>query len=153
MASAPLVTDISEQLAELGLATQAAIHRNLPPAELIARSLARGEGILAANGALVVKTGEPWITQDSLSTYGDMWIFKEALEKAASADRRKVAEAIRTMDTREGPAKYYPGGRVKFDEAGRREDADLAIVQWQDGVPVTVYPTASALAKPIWPKN
>jgi hypothetical protein len=26
-------------------------------------------------------------------------------------------------------------------------------VQWQDGVPVTVYPTASALAKPIWPKN
>jgi phosphoenolpyruvate carboxykinase (ATP) len=35
------------------------VHRNLPPAELIARSLARGEGILAANGALVVKTGEP----------------------------------------------------------------------------------------------
>ena len=30
----------------------------------------------------VAKTGEPWITQDSLSTYGDMWIFKEALEKA-----------------------------------------------------------------------
>ncbi|MFZ0985550.1 MAG: branched-chain amino acid ABC transporter substrate-binding protein, partial [Pseudolabrys sp.] len=49
--------------------------------------------------------------------------------------------------------KYFPGGRVKFDEAGRRVDADLAIVQWQDGVPVTVYPTASALAKPIWPKN
>ncbi|MGB9057891.1 MAG: ABC transporter substrate-binding protein, partial [Pseudolabrys sp.] len=101
----------------------------------------------------VAKTGEPWITQDSLSTYGDMWIFKEALEKAGSADRRKVAEQIRTMDTREGPAKYFPGGRVKFDEAGRRVDADLAIVQWQDGVPVTVYPTASALAKPIWPKN
>jgi branched-chain amino acid transport system substrate-binding protein len=57
------------------------------------------------------------------------------------------------MDTREGPAKYFPGGRVKFDEAGRRVDADLAIVQWQNGVPVTVYPTASALAKPIWPKN
>ena len=44
------------------------------------------------------------------------WIFKEALEKAGAADRKKVAEAIRAMDTTEGPAKYFPGGRVKFDE-------------------------------------
>jgi branched-chain amino acid transport system substrate-binding protein len=101
----------------------------------------------------VKKSGEPWITQDSLSTYGDMWIFKEALEKAGAADRRKVAEAIRTMDSREGSAKFFPGGRMKFDEAGRRVDADLIIVQWQNGVPVTVYPEASAVAKPIWPKN
>jgi phosphoenolpyruvate carboxykinase (ATP) len=50
---------IRAQLAELGLAGNGAVHRNLPPAELIARSLARSEGILAANGALVVKTGEP----------------------------------------------------------------------------------------------
>jgi phosphoenolpyruvate carboxykinase (ATP) len=34
------------------------LHRNLPAPELIARSLARGEGIFAANGALVVTTGE-----------------------------------------------------------------------------------------------
>ena len=51
--------EIRGQLAELGLAGTGVVHRNLPPAELIARSLARGEGILAANGALVVKTGEP----------------------------------------------------------------------------------------------
>ena len=112
-----------------------------------------GKGQEAIMKEFVAKTGEPWITQDSLSTYGDMWIFKEALEKAASTDRRKVAEEIRRMDTREGPAKFFPGGRVKFDEAGRRVDADLAIVQWQDGVPVTIYPPASALAQPIWPKN
>jgi phosphoenolpyruvate carboxykinase (ATP) len=34
------------------------LHRNLPAPELIARSLARGEGVFAANGALVVTTGE-----------------------------------------------------------------------------------------------
>ncbi len=101
----------------------------------------------------VAKTGEPWITQDSLSTYGDMWIFKEALEKAGAADRKKVADAIRGMDTTDGPAKYFPGGRVKFDDMGRRVDADLAIVQWQNGVPVTVYPVATAIAQPIWPKQ
>ncbi|NLG65909.1 MAG: phosphoenolpyruvate carboxykinase (ATP) [Actinobacteria bacterium] len=53
------VAGVREQLAALGMAGSGAVHRNLPPAELIARSLARGEGILAANGALVVKTGDP----------------------------------------------------------------------------------------------
>ena len=99
------------------------------------------------------KTGEPWMTQDSLSTAGDMLIFAAALEKAGKADRRAVAAAIRAMDTTEGPAKYFPGGRVKFDEMGRRVGADVVVVQWQNGVPVTVYPEASALAKPIWPKQ
>ena len=101
----------------------------------------------------VQKSGEPWMTQDSLSSYGDMWIFKEALEKAGSADKKKVAEAIRTMDSKEGSAKFFPGGRMKFDEQGRRVDADLVIVQWQNGLPITVYPEASAVAKPIWPKQ
>jgi branched-chain amino acid transport system substrate-binding protein len=101
----------------------------------------------------VAKTSEPWITQDSLSTYGDILILKEALETAGAADRRKVAEAIRKMDTTEGPARYFPGGRVKFDENGRRVGADVVVVQWQSGVPVTVYPPASAVAEPIWPKS
>jgi branched-chain amino acid transport system substrate-binding protein len=101
----------------------------------------------------VAKTGEPWITQDSISTYGDMMIFKEALEKAGVADRRKVAEAIRAMDTTTGPAHYFPGNRIKFDENGRRVGADVVIVQWQNGVPVTVYPPSAALAEPIWPKK
>jgi branched-chain amino acid transport system substrate-binding protein len=88
-----------------------------------------------------------------LSTAGDMLILKEALEKTGVADRRKVAEVIRAMDTKEGPAHFFPGGRVKFDENGRRVDADVVVVQWQNGVPVTIYPTISALGKPIWPKQ
>jgi len=55
------------------------------------------------------RTGEPWMPQDSMSTYGDMWVFKEALEKAGSADRKKVAEAIRNMNMTGGPVKYYAG--------------------------------------------
>jgi branched-chain amino acid transport system substrate-binding protein len=101
----------------------------------------------------VTKTNEPWITQDSLSTAGDMLIFAMALEKAGAADRRKVAQAIREMDTSEGPARFFPGGRVKFDENGRRVGADVVVVQWQNGVPLTVYPTEAALAKPIWPRQ
>ena len=93
----------------------------------------------------------PWANQNSVSHYGHMWIIKEALEKAGKADRVAVAEALRTMDG--GPAKYFPGGRIQFDQKGRRVGAGLTVVQWQSGVPYTVFPTELALAKPFWPKR
>jgi len=99
------------------------------------------------------KTKEPWPTQHFVTTYGDMWIFKAALEAAGKADRAAVAAALRKMDLKDGAAQYFPGGRVKFDVNGRREGAGLLIVQWQNGVPVTVYPAKEAVAKPIWPKR
>ena len=100
---------------------------------------------------LKAKYNEPWMTQNAISTYGDMWILKSALETAGKADRQAVAEAIRKMD--DGPSKYFPGGQMKFDDKGRRVGAGLAIIQWQSGVPVTVYPPEAAVSKPIWPKK
>jgi branched-chain amino acid transport system substrate-binding protein len=96
------------------------------------------------------RTGEPWLTQDSLSDYGHIWIIKEALEKAGAADRHKVADAIRAMDVRDGAAKYFAGGHLKFDDKGRRVDAPLVMIQWQHGEPVTVYPADEATAKTMW---
>jgi branched-chain amino acid transport system substrate-binding protein len=96
------------------------------------------------------RTGEPWLTQDSLSTYGHVWILKEAVEKAGVADRHKVADAIRAMDTSEGAAKYFAGNHIKFDDNGRRVDAPLVIIQWQNGVPVTVYPHGQGSAMVRW---
>ncbi len=99
------------------------------------------------------RTGEPWITQDSMTAYGDMWILKEALEQAGVADSRKVAEAMRKLDLKDGPAALaFPGG-VRFEANGRRAGAHLVIVQWQKGQAVTVYPSELALAPPIWPKQ
>jgi phosphoenolpyruvate carboxykinase (ATP) len=51
--------DLREQLAGIRIINPGKIHRNLPPAVLIEMAVARGEGILAANGALVVRTGVP----------------------------------------------------------------------------------------------
>jgi branched-chain amino acid transport system substrate-binding protein len=96
------------------------------------------------------RTGEPWLTQDSLSTYGHVWILKEALEKTGATDRHKVADAIRAMDTSEGAAKYFAGNHIKFDDKGRRVDAPLVIFQWQHGVPVTVFPQGPGSAKARW---
>ena len=100
------------------------------------------------------KTNEPWPTQHFVTTYGDILIFKAALEAAGKADRESVAKALRSMNVTGGPAQFFPGnGKLKFDENGRRDNASLLIVQWQKGVPVTVYPTKDALSPVLWPKQ
>lgn len=100
---------------------------------------------------LKTRYNEPWMTQNAISTYGDMWLIKDALEKAGKADKAAVAEALHTMDG--GPSKYYPGGILKFDDKGRRVDAEMTVVQWQNGIPVTIFPQKLAMAEPLWPKR
>ena len=97
------------------------------------------------------RSGEPWMTQNPICTYGDIWILATALEAAGRADRNAVADAIRAMDITDGPAAFFPGGRIRFDEQGHRIDAELLVVQWQNGEPRTVYPPSAAVAEPIWP--
>ena len=99
------------------------------------------------------RTGEPWFTQDSASSYGHVWILKEALEQAKSTDREKVADAIRKLKLTSGPAATaFPGG-VSFEPNGRRAGAVVLVIQWQNGVPVTVYPQQFAFSKANWPKG
>jgi branched-chain amino acid transport system substrate-binding protein len=116
---------------------------------IVANWRTRGQEAIAEE--FIERSGEPWMTQNPISAYGHIWILKEALEIAGSADRHTVADAIRNMDLTDGPAAYFPGGRIRFDEQGRRIDAELLVVQWQGGEPKTVYPESAAAARPIWP--
>lgn len=100
---------------------------------------------------LKTRYNEPWMTQNAISTYADMWVIKDALENSGKADREAVAQALRKIDG--GPSKFYPGGRIKFDDVGRRVEAGLTIVQWQKGTPITVYPPDLAVAPAIWAKK
>ena len=100
----------------------------------------------------VAKTNEPWFGHDSIFPYAHVWIFKEAMERTGSTDRRKLGEMLHKIDLKDGPAKLFPDGRVKYDESGRRVGAELCIVQWQKGRPVAVHPESIAVAKAIWPK-
>ena len=99
------------------------------------------------------RSGEPWVTQHELCAYGHVQILAAGLELAAARDRRALGTALHELDTTAGPAQFFPGGRVRFDEHGRRVDASLLVIQWQNGVPVTVYPAAAAVAAPVWPKS
>lgn len=98
-------------------------------------------------------SGEPWMTQNPLSAYGHMWIIKAALEEAGEAEKGAVVAALRRLDLSDGPARYFPGGRIKYDDNGRLVDAGLLVVQWQDGEPRTVHPAEAAFAEPLWPER
>jgi branched-chain amino acid transport system substrate-binding protein len=100
----------------------------------------------------MAKTGEPWFGHDSIFAYVHVMILKEAIERAGTADRRKVAEAIRQLDMTDGPALFFPDGRLKYDDKGRRVGAKLCVVQWRGGKPVPVYPASIATHDVLWPK-
>jgi branched-chain amino acid transport system substrate-binding protein len=114
-----------------------------------------GKGHEKLISSFKTKNKEPWMPQDSISTYGDMWIFKDAIEKAGSADPKKVAAAIRAMNETAGAARYFPGagGKLAFEPNGRRAGAELVIVQWQGGEPKAIFPPALASTKALWPRR
>src|SRR5213080_2402871 len=99
------------------------------------------------------RTGEPFMTQDPLMSYAHVWIIKEAIEQAKSADPKAIRDALAKIDVTSGPAatSFYPN-RIKFDERGRRVGATPLIVQWQGGEPFTVVPAAVATRPVVWHK-
>ena len=96
---------------------------------------------------------EPWMTQDTLSTYGEVALIADALERSGATDRDKLMAALKATDTSEGPARYFLGSSLRFDDKGRRRDAPFALFQWQKGVPVTVDPAEDAFAEIAWPRR
>jgi branched-chain amino acid transport system substrate-binding protein len=107
-------------------------------------------GILAE---LTKRSGEPWLGQDTISTYGDVWLIKDAIERAGSAEPDAVMKALRSTNTTDGPAAFYLGDRLAFDENGRRLDGAVGLVQWQAGLPYLIWPAKIALKEPLWPKK
>jgi branched-chain amino acid transport system substrate-binding protein len=97
------------------------------------------------------RTGEPFMTQDPLMTYAHVWIIKEAIERAKSADPKAIRDVMAGLEITSGPAAaaLYPG-KIKYDERGRRLGATPVIVQWQNGEPFTVVPANIATRTLAW---
>ena len=133
------------------------VAKNVRPEQLegvmsvVANWAVKGQEALV--GEITARSGDPWVTQHEICAYGHVQILAAGLELAGKRDRRALNDALHKLDTSEGPAKFFPGGRIRFDEAGHRIDASLLVIQWQEGVPVTVYPPEAAVAAPIWPKG
>jgi len=78
-----------------------------------------------------------------------VYIIAQALEDAGSADSVAVRDAISNVNITEGPATMLASGKVSFDETGMLMDTTPVIIQWQNGVPRTVFPKSIASTDPI----
>ena len=80
-----------------------------------------------------------------------MWILL-ALEAAASTDPEKVRDALAKINITSGGAMLMGPGGIAFGPTARACTASTpVIVQWQGGIPRTVYPENLATAKVIKP--
>jgi len=87
------------------------------------------------------------ITGDSAYAYQAVLVLKDALERAASRDRKKLRQALSATDISKGPRLVLPADRLRFDQNGQNELARLFVVQIQNGELVPVWPEPYATAK------
>lgn len=102
---------------------------------------------------LTKRSGEPWLGQDTISTYGDIWMIKDAIERAGSTDHDAVMTALRATQRTDGAARFYLGDRLAFDDRGRRLGGAVGLVQWQSGMPYLIWPPQLAQKDPLWVKE
>ncbi len=88
------------------------------------------------------------LTSHGVQAYTVMWVLKDALERAASADRDKLRDAIARTNLADH---ILPQDAIKFDDTGENANASPALLQVQNGKPVVVGPARFAEAKPVFP--
>jgi len=72
----------------------------------------------------------------------------DALEKAKSMDKDDIREAVLALDVAVGGTAV--GWGVKFGQDGQNTRAFPAVLQWQNGKRLTVYPKDAAIAEPVF---
>jgi branched-chain amino acid transport system substrate-binding protein len=81
----------------------------------------------------------------SASNFAAMEVLEAAVKKAGSLDQDKIAAAIATLEL----DTVY--GRFKLDERGVQLGYVSALLQWQRGKQVVVWPETAALGKAMLP--
>jgi branched-chain amino acid transport system substrate-binding protein len=83
-------------------------------------------------------------------TYMSTMVLADALERAASADRVKLREALAATSLC-GDKNILPYNCVKFDASGQSPEGQLVMLQVQKGQFVTVWPPEVAAAEVVYP--
>jgi branched-chain amino acid transport system substrate-binding protein len=83
-------------------------------------------------------------------TYMATMVLADALERAGSADRAKLREALAQTNLC-GERNLLPYNCVKFDASGQSPEGQLVMLQVQKGQFVSVWPSDVAAAEPIFP--
>jgi branched-chain amino acid transport system substrate-binding protein len=83
--------------------------------------------------------------------YAAVWLLKEAIERAGSADPEKVREALANEEFGQSMEGMMQPGVIAFDETGWNHHTFPTMIQWQDQKPTTVYPESVATSEVVWP--
>ncbi len=83
--------------------------------------------------------------------YAMVWLLKEAIERAGSADPQKVRAALATQEFGRSMDGMMQPGKIEFDESGWNFHTFPTMIQWQNNTVRTVFPAEVATAKVIWP--
>jgi len=85
--------------------------------------------------------------------YSDIYVVADALERAGSADKEKIRDALAKTDITSGPALITGYQRIKFDPTGQNTFSHGAISENLNGKRTTVWPVANRPkgVKPVWP--
>lgn len=83
-------------------------------------------------------------------TYMATMALADALERAGSADRVKLREALAQTNLC-GERNFLPYNCVKFDASGQSPEGQLVMLQVQKGRFVSVWPSDVAAAEPVFP--
>jgi branched-chain amino acid transport system substrate-binding protein len=105
---------------------------------------ARAKAVFDAYG----KRFNATMSSHGVMAYQVVHVLRDALERAGSADREKVRDALAKTNLSEH---ILPQEAVRFDEAGENVNASPALLQVQAGKPVAVGPAKYAEAKPVFP--
>jgi branched-chain amino acid transport system substrate-binding protein len=172
----PQLLLVGSSIADIQKITRKEIEQGMTPvpwvlagAPYLSGAFVEALGADAVNGTFAVASTAPFKGQEELAqkirdagdqypqqyhfaTYSEIYLIKEAIERAASRDTAKIRDELAATDVTGGPAGApWPSNRVRFDETGRAVDRVAVLVQWQGDKTVTVYPADRAQGEPIWP--
>ena len=106
-------------------------------------------GVADAAAAYRSQFAAPFMPLEAGVTWVDTWLIADAVKKAGSCDPQKIRDALANSDETSGPASAIPGGVVAFDKSGANTKTHPIMIQWQGGVPRTVWPKEDATVKII----
>ena len=83
--------------------------------------------------------------------YAGVSVLAAAIQTASSSDPAKVRDALAAIDVANGGGALMQPGRVVFEQNGANRHVQPVMIQWQGGIPRTVFPESVATSEVVKP--
>jgi branched-chain amino acid transport system substrate-binding protein len=101
--------------------------------------------------ARYLKSFGTFMPEQAGEAYAGISVLAAAIEAAGSDDPAKVRDALANLHVTKGGGAMMQPGEVEFDANGANKQVFAVMIQWQGGVPRTVFPESVATAEVVKP--